>query len=72
MFLSSQALLDDQLVQEVELLRLRRARIAHLRDIADIPDTLYMVEEKPRPIGAAGVDVLSAALPGMYRNKKLR
>ncbi|KAK7863556.1 hypothetical protein R5R35_011180 [Gryllus longicercus] len=52
------AQLEDQLVQEVELLRVRRARY-----IPDIPDTLYMVDEKPRPMGAAGVDVLAAALP---------
>lgn len=47
------------MVQETELLRLRRARY-----IPDIPDTLYMVDEKPRSLGAVGVDVLSAALPG--------
>lgn len=29
----------------------------------DIPDTLYMVEDKPRIHGTAGVDVLAAALP---------
>lgn len=49
------ALLEDQLVQEVELLRLRRVRY-----IPDIPDTLYMVEDKPRPMG---VDVLAASIP---------
>lgn len=54
-----QAMLEDQLVQEVELLRMRRARY-----IPDIPDTLYMVEDKPRPLGPAGVDVLAAAIPG--------
>lgn len=52
-----QALVEDQLVQEVELLRLRRVRY-----IPDIPDTLYMVQDKPRAIG---VDVLSASIPGV-------
>ncbi|XP_015590954.1 BTB/POZ domain-containing protein 7 isoform X2 [Cephus cinctus] len=52
------ALVEEQLVQEAELVRLRRARY-----IPDIPDTLYMVEDKPRALGAAGVDVLAAALP---------
>lgn len=47
------------MVQEAELVRLRRARYIH-----DIPDTLYMVDEKPRVMGAAGVDILAAALPG--------
>ncbi|KAK5639289.1 hypothetical protein RI129_011781 [Pyrocoelia pectoralis] len=51
-------LVEDQLVEEVELLRMRRARY-----MQDIPDTLYMVEDKPRVHGAAGVDVLAAALP---------
>lgn len=51
-------LVEEQLVQEVEMLRLRRARY-----IQDIPDTLYMVEDKPRIHGAAGVDVLASALP---------
>lgn len=46
------------MIQEVELVRLRRARY-----IPDIPDTLYMVDEKPRSMGAVGVDVLAAALP---------
>ncbi|XP_054270388.1 BTB/POZ domain-containing protein 7 [Macrosteles quadrilineatus] len=49
------ALVEDQLVQEVELLRLRRVRY-----IPDIPDTLYMVQDKPRPLG---VDVLAASIP---------
>ncbi|XP_049844700.1 BTB/POZ domain-containing protein 7 [Schistocerca gregaria] len=68
------AQLDDHMLQEVELLRIRRARYA-----PDIPDTLYMVEEKPRPMGAAGVDVLAAALPDaatmtamLKREQKLR
>ncbi|XP_014203804.1 BTB/POZ domain-containing protein 7 [Copidosoma floridanum] len=52
------ALVEEQMVQESELVRLRRARY-----IPDIPDTLYMVDEKPRIMGAAGVDVLAAALP---------
>ena len=47
------------MVQEAELVRLRRARY-----IPDIPDTLYMVDEKPRAMGAVGVDILAAALPG--------
>lgn len=47
------------MIQEAELVRLRRARY-----IPDIPDTLYMVDEKPRSMGTAGVDVLAAALPG--------
>lgn len=51
-------LVEDQLVEEVELLRMRRARY-----MQDIPDTLYMVEDKPRVHGTAGVDVLAAALP---------
>lgn len=51
-------LVEDQLVQEVEMMRMRRARY-----MADIPDTLYMVEDKPRAHGAAGVDVLASALP---------
>lgn len=52
------ALVEEQMVQEVELVRLRRARY-----IPDIPDTLYMVDEKPRAMGAVGVDILAAALP---------
>lgn len=51
-------LLEDQLVQETEMMRLRRARY-----MQDIPDTLYMVEDKPRAHGAVGVDVLAAVLP---------
>lgn len=51
-------LLEDQLVQEVEIMRLR-----HNRYIQDIPDTLYMVDEKPRAQGTAGVDVLASVLP---------
>lgn len=54
-----QALVEEQMVQEAELVRLRRARY-----IPDIPDTLYMVDEKPRAMGAVGVDILAAALPG--------
>lgn len=54
------------MVQESELVRLRRARY-----IPDIPDTLYMVDEKPRVMGAAGVDILAAALPGNKMNKNL-
>lgn len=50
--------MEDQLVQEVELLRLRRVRY-----IPDIPDTLYMVQEKPRTLG---LDVLAASIPGKY------
>ncbi|KAJ9595461.1 hypothetical protein L9F63_013372 [Diploptera punctata] len=46
------AQLDDHLVQDVQLIRLRRAPYS-----PDIPDTLYMVEDKPRPHGTAGVDV---------------
>lgn len=53
-----QALVEDQLIQEVELLRLRRVRY-----IPDIPDTLYMVQEKPRTLG---LDVLAASIPGKY------
>ncbi|RZF39979.1 hypothetical protein LSTR_LSTR002382 [Laodelphax striatellus] len=72
-------LLEDRLVQEVELrLRLRRARY-----IADIPDTLYMVEEKHGGGGGggAGVDVLASAIPApdavtmaamLKREQKLR
>lgn len=49
---------EDQLIQEVEMMRLRRARY-----MQDIPDTLYMVDEKPRLQGPAGVDILASALP---------
>lgn len=48
------------MVQEADLVRLRRPRY-----VADIPDALYMVDEKPRPMGTAGVDVLAAAFPGI-------
>lgn len=53
-------LVEDHLVQEVEMMRMRRARY-----IQDIPDTLYMVEDKPRLHGQppAGVDVLASVLP---------
>nr|CAD7457462.1 unnamed protein product [Timema tahoe] len=51
--------LEDGLLRDAELARVRRARRPH-----DIPDTLYMVEDKPRAQGTAGVDVLAAALPG--------
>lgn len=51
-------LVEDHLVQEVGVMRVRR-----LRYIPDIPDTLYMVDEKPRPMGPAGVDVLASVLP---------
>lgn len=51
-------LLEDQMIQDVEMLRIRRARY-----MQDIPDTLYMVEDKPRIHGTAGVDVLAAVLP---------
>lgn len=51
-------LVEDQLVQEVELHRMRRARY-----MQDIPDTLYMVDETLRSHGTAGLDVLAAALP---------
>ncbi|CAB0035426.1 unnamed protein product [Trichogramma brassicae] len=57
----AQGLVEEQMVQEQELIRLRRARY-----IPDIPDTLYMVDEKPRVMGAAGVDVLAAALPDSF------
>lgn len=39
-------------------MRMRRSRY-----IADIPDTLYMVEDKPRAHGTAGVDVVASSLP---------
>ncbi|XP_063241295.1 BTB/POZ domain-containing protein 7 isoform X2 [Bacillus rossius redtenbacheri] len=39
------------------------ARLRMARYVRDIPDTLYMVEDKPRPPPTAGVDVLAAALP---------
>ncbi|XP_018335023.1 BTB/POZ domain-containing protein 7 isoform X2 [Agrilus planipennis] len=53
-------LVEDHLVQEVELHRMRRARY-----MQDIPDTLYMVGHKPkhRPYGMANVDVLAATIP---------
>ncbi|PSN36953.1 hypothetical protein C0J52_15878 [Blattella germanica] len=50
------AQLDDHLVQEVQLLRMRRAPYS-----PDIPDTLYMVEDKPRPLGTAVADLLENA-----------
>lgn len=46
------------MLHQTELLRLRRSRY-----VADIPDTLYMVDDKPRTMG---VDVLAAAIPGKY------
>lgn len=52
------SLVEEQMVQEADLVRLRRPRY-----VADIPDALYMVDEKPRPMGTAGVDVLAAAFP---------
>lgn len=48
------------MIQEADLVRLRRPRY-----VADIPDALYMVEEKPRVMGTAGVDVIAAAFPGI-------
>ncbi|CAG5093963.1 Similar to BTBD7: BTB/POZ domain-containing protein 7 (Homo sapiens) [Cotesia congregata] len=69
-----QSLVEEHMIQEAELVRLRRARY-----IPDIPDTLYMVDEKPRSMGTAGVDVLAAALPDavtmsamLKREQKLR
>lgn len=55
------------MVQEADLVRLRRPRY-----VADIPDALYMVDEKPRPMGTAGVDVLAAAFPGILFTFLLR
>ncbi|XP_077279621.1 BTB/POZ domain-containing protein 7 isoform X2 [Temnothorax americanus] len=52
------SLVEEQMIQEADLVRLRRPRY-----VADIPDALYMVEEKPRAMGTAGVDVLAAAFP---------
>lgn len=46
------------MLHQSDLLRLRRSRF-----VADIPDTLYMVEDKPR---AMGLDVLVAAIPGKH------
>lgn len=54
----AKVLVEDQLVQEVEMMRMRRARY-----MPDIPDTLYMVEDKPRLHGPVGVDVLASVLP---------
>ncbi|GJQ67741.1 hypothetical protein Trydic_g21067 [Trypoxylus dichotomus] len=51
-------IVEDHFVQDMEIMRLRKSRY-----IQDIPDTLYMVEDKPRVHGAAGVDVLASALP---------
>ncbi|XP_022914919.2 BTB/POZ domain-containing protein 7 [Onthophagus taurus] len=51
-------LVEDHLVQDGEIMRMRRSRY-----IPDIPDTLYMVEDKPRVHGTAGVDVLASSLP---------
>jgi BTB/POZ domain-containing protein 7 len=53
-------LVEEQMVPEADLVRLRRPRY-----VADIPDALYMVEEKPRIMGTAGVDVLAAVFPGI-------
>ena len=59
-----QALLEDHLVPDVEMSQLRRNRF-----IRDIPDTLYMVEDKPRPRAMnVPVDVLAAAIPGEFIN----
>lgn len=45
---------------DVDVARMRRNRY-----IRDIPDTLYMVEDKPRSQAAnVPVDVLAAAIPG--------
>ncbi|KAH0954978.1 hypothetical protein HN011_002707 [Eciton burchellii] len=52
------SLVEEQMVPEADLVRLRRPRY-----VADIPDALYMVEEKPRIMGTAGVDVLAAVFP---------
>ncbi|XP_011705819.1 PREDICTED: BTB/POZ domain-containing protein 7-like, partial [Wasmannia auropunctata] len=57
------SLVEEQMIQEADLVRLRRPRY-----VADIPDALYMVEEKPRAMGTAGVDVLAAAFPGIILN----
>lgn len=52
-------LVEDQLVQDVQ-----RLRMHHHRYMPDIPDTLYMVDDKPRNgTNTAGLDVLAAALP---------
>ncbi|KAL1131208.1 hypothetical protein AAG570_010826 [Ranatra chinensis] len=50
-------LVEEQSVNEGELVRVRRPRY-----IADIPDTLYMVEDKPRATGI-GIDVITHAIP---------
>lgn len=52
------SLVEEQMIPEADLVRLRRPRY-----VADIPDALYMVEEKPRVMGTAGVDVLAAVFP---------
>lgn len=50
------AIVDEQMVGETELMRIRRSRY-----IADIPDTLYMVEE--RPTHHHNIDVIAHAIP---------
>ncbi|XP_043505972.1 BTB/POZ domain-containing protein 7 [Polistes fuscatus] len=52
------SLVEEQIVHDTDLIRLQRTRY-----VADIPDALYMVDEKPRTMGTAGVDVLAAAFP---------
>lgn len=56
-----QSLVEEQIVHDTDLIRLQRTRY-----VADIPDALYMVDEKPRTMGTAGVDVLAAAFPGTF------
>lgn len=67
----SQSLLNDQMVQEMEMGRLRMIRMSN------IPDTLYMVDDSPPPVSecysgsacslsAAGLDILAGALPGNW------
>lgn len=58
-FEECKSLLEDHLVPDIDAARMRRNRY-----IRDIPDTLYMVEDKPRSQAAnVPVDVLAAAIP---------
>ncbi|GAB6022453.1 hypothetical protein CHUAL_006565 [Chamberlinius hualienensis] len=61
------ALLEDQSLQEMDLVTLRMVRMSH------IPDTLYMVDDKPSPLRPSrsyttspynsGLDIVAGAVP---------
>lgn len=46
--LCSQSILEDQYQQGIDLVRANRGGRMRRGDNQDIPDTLYMVEERPR------------------------